>query len=173
MYVRQGMRLLGCSKSCGKIVNGVPYDVIEANEFFVKVQMVPEYKRDMSLCFKTGEAKEREAIATAKLETELVLEHSEVSRFLRLPYSVTYRNSQGITARDKAVMITSLDMPQFDVRSLIVGSSRVTNSKLLYAPTTAQEKRLLESCPEVPDPPSEDEDESEGDREPDFDDDED
>ena len=44
-------------------------------------------------------------------------------------------------------------MPQFDVRSLIVGSSRVTRGNLLFAPTTAQEKQLLQSCPEVADPP--------------------
>ena len=66
---------------------------------------------------------------------------------------MTYRNSQGITARDKRVMITSLNMPQFDVRSLIVGSTRVTRGNLLFAPTTVQEKQLLQSCPEVADPP--------------------
>jgi hypothetical protein len=81
---------------------------------------------------------------------------------------VTYRNAQGLTARDKRVMITSLEMPQFDIRSLIVGSSRVTRGDFLYAPTKDQERRLLESCPNVPDPPDEDVEESE--EEPDYDD---
>ena len=84
---------------------------------------------------------------------QIVLSHRQASQKLRLPYAVTYRNSQGITARDKRVMITSLNMPQCDVRSLIVGSSRVTRGNLLFAPTTAQEKQLLQSCPEVADPP--------------------
>ena len=167
MFVRPGMRLLGCSKSCARIVNGVPYDVIEATDAFVRVRMVPDYKRDFSLSTKTGDALVKEKLATATLEGELTLGHDEVSRLLRLPYSVTYRNAQGLTARDKRVMITSLEMPQFDIRSLIVGTSRVTRGDLLYAPTKDQERRLLESCPNVPDPPDEDVEESE--EEPDYD----
>jgi len=58
-------------------------------------------------------------------------------------------------------------MPQFDIRSLVVGTSRVTRGDLLYAPTKDQERRLLESCPNVPDPPDEDVEESE--EEPDYD----
>ena len=153
MYLRVGMTLLGCTKNSGLIVNGVPYTVVAVTATYVKVQMLPAYKRDLSLSFKTGKAKEREEIAVAKLECELVLSHRQASQKLRLPYAVTYRNSQGITARDKRVMITSLNMPQFDVRSLIVGSSRVTRGNLLFAPTRAQETQLLQSCPEVADPP--------------------
>ena len=81
------------------------------------------------------------------------LNHDETSRWLRLSYCVTYRSAQGITAHDKRVMITSLDKPCFDVRSLIVGSSRVTAASLLYAPTREQEMELLARCPVVADPP--------------------
>ena len=154
MYLRPGMILLGCSRSCAVIINGVPYEVLEVTQWVVKVKMVPEYKRDLSLSSKSGKAKEREEVAIARQEGELVLDHIQASRWLRLPYCVTYRSSQGITARNKRVMITSLRKPCFDVRSLIVGSSRVTSANLLYAPTSKQERELLVLCPAVADPPA-------------------
>ena len=89
----------------------------------------------------------------ARQEGELSLDHKDASKWLRLPYCVTYRSSQGITARNKRVMITSLDKRCFDVRSLIVGSSRVTNANLLHCATSKQEEReLLAQCPAVADP---------------------
>ena len=59
-------------------------------------------------------------------------------------------------------MITSLEKPCFDVRSLIVGSSRVTSANLLHCPTSKQERELLAQCPVVADPRDPDGDESEG-----------
>jgi len=153
MYLKPGMTLLGCSRSCAIIVNGVPYTVVDVSPSFVKVQMVPKYKRDLSLS-KKGKAKEREELAAARQEGQLVLNHDQASRWLRLPYAVTYRSSQGITARDKRVMIMSMDKPMFELRSLIVGSSRVTDDRLLHAPTSVQEKELLSQCPLVPEPPT-------------------
>ena len=93
MYLRPGMILLGCSRSCGKIVNGVPYEVLEVTRTNVKVQMIPKYKRDLSLSSKQGKAKEREEEAVAKQEGPLDLNHDETSRWLRLSYCVTYRLS--------------------------------------------------------------------------------
>ena len=150
------MTLLGCSRSSGRnsrIVNGVPYEVLEVTSAVVIVKMVAAYRRDLSLSVKVGRAREREEVAVAKLQSEIVLTHDEASRWLRLPYALTYRNCQGITARDKRVMLTSLDMRCFDVRSLIVGSSRVTSGSLLFAPTEARESRLLRDCPPVDSPP--------------------
>ena len=83
-----------------------------------------------------------------------MLSHDQASRWLRLPYAVTYRSSQGITARDKRVMIMSMDKPMCELRSLIVGSSRVTDDRLLHAPTSVQEKELLSQCPLVSEPPA-------------------
>jgi hypothetical protein len=154
MYIRPGMVLLGCSRSCAVTTNGVPYMVLEVTLNVVKVKMVPEYRRDLSLSSKTGKAKEREELAVARQEGELALSHAQTSRWLRLGYCVTYRSSQGITARNKRVMLTSLDKRCFDVRSLIVGSSRVTAASLLYVPTSQRERELLASCPAVPDPPT-------------------
>ena len=160
MYLKRGMVLLGCSRSAETIVNGVPYEVMEVNGTAVIVKMVPEYRRDLSLSLKTGSAKVEEDAKVARQEGELSLDHKDASRWLRLPYCVTYRSSQGITARNKRVMITSLDKRCFDVRSLIVGSSRVTSANLLHCPTSKQERELLAQCPVVADPT--DGEESEG-----------
>ena len=157
------MVLLGCSRSAQTIVNGVPYEVLNVTDSLVTVKMVPEYNRDLSLSSKKGKAKEREDKAVADQEGELHLKYKEASRWLRLPYCVTYRSSQGITARNKRVMITSLDLRCFDVRSLIVGSSRVTNANLLHCPTSKQERELLAQCPAVADPKVGEESEAEDD----------
>ena len=58
-------------------------------------------------------------------------------------------------------MITSLDKRCFDVRSLIVGSSRVTDADLLHCPTSKQERALLAQCPVVADPTDGEESEDE------------
>ena len=58
-------------------------------------------------------------------------------------------------------MITSLEKPCFDVRSLIVGSSRVTSANMLHCPTSKQERELLAQCPAVADPKAGEESESE------------
>ena len=84
----------------------------------------------------------------------MVLDHIPASCWLRLPYCVTYRSSQGITARNKREMITSLDKACFDVRSLIGGSSRVTSANVFYTPTSKQERERLAQCPAVADPPA-------------------
>ena len=154
MYIKPGMVLLGCSRSCAVITNGVPYEVLEVTLNVVKVKMVPNYRRDLSTSVKKGKAREREELAAARQEGELVLSHAQASRWLRLPYCITYRSAQGITARDKRVMLMSLDKRAFDVRSLIVGSSRVTDAGLLHVPTSEQERQLLASCPVVPEPPT-------------------
>ena len=133
-------------------MNGVPYEVLNVADSLVTVKMVPEYRRDLSLSSKTGNAKASEDQAVANQEGELPVQYHEASKWLRLPYCVTYRSSQGITARNKRVMITSLDKRCFDVRSLIVGSSRVTNANLLHCATSKQERELLAQCPAVADP---------------------
>ena len=154
------MVLLGCSRSTQTIVNGVPYELLNVTDSLVTVKMVPECRRDLSLS-KTGKAKVNEDKAVADQEGELHLKYHDASRWLRLPYCVTYRSSQGITARNKRVMITSLEKPCFDVRSLIVGSSRVAAANLLYCPTSKQERELLAQCPAVADPKAGEESESE------------
>jgi hypothetical protein len=154
MYLKPGMVLLGCSRSCAVITNGVPYEVLEVTLSIVKVKMVPEYRRDLTLSLKRGKAREREELNVARQEGELILSHAQASRWLRLPYCVTYRSAQGITARNKRVMLVSLDKRAFDVRSLIVGSSRVTSAALLHVATSEQERDLLASCPAVPEPPT-------------------
>ena len=161
MYLKRGMILIGCSRSAQTIINGVPYEVMDVTGTLVKVKMVPEYRRDLSLSSKKGAAKESEDQKVATQEGELHLKYHEASRWLRLPYCITYRSSQGITARNKRVMITSLEKPCFDVRSLIVGSSRVTSANLLHCPTSKQERELLARCPAVADPKAGDESESE------------
>ena len=148
------MVLLGCSRSCAVITNGVPYAALEVTQHVVKVKMVPEYRRDLTLSVKRGKAREREELNVARQEQELVLSHAQASKWLRLPYCVTYRSAQGITARNKRVMLMSLDKRAFDVRSLIVGTSRVTNAALLHVATANQERDLLASCPAVPEPPT-------------------
>ena len=154
MYLRPGMKLIGCANG-EIIVNGVPYDVLRVSRHVVVVKMQVEYNTDLSLSRRTGKAAEAKALKVAKLEGEIALDHRQASRWLRLPYAVTFRNAQGITAREMHVTVMNIDHPHFDVRSLIVGASRVTHGSYLHVPTAAQERAIIENCPEVVDPDDE------------------
>ena len=127
--------------------------MIRVTRATVTVKMLEEYRRDMTLCYKSGKALLAQQEKNEKLEGEVILNHSEASRWLRLPYCLTIRNSQGITVRNTRMMLMSLGVSHFSVRSLIVGSSRVTHGDLLHVPTARQEAALLGKCPEVPLPP--------------------
>ena len=120
MLLNPGMRLLGAGQS-KKVFNGVEYIVREVDERRVVVQAAPEYGG--------GE--------------EIVLNHEDASRYLRLRYAMCYFTVQGRTFRDHILLLDKLS-PQFSVRHLIVGLSRVTAGRLAHIPSRAQELKFVQ-----------------------------
>ena len=122
MFLKRGMRLLGCGDKKKKILNGTEYIVTDIDEDRVVVQSAPEYGG--------GE--------------EITLNFEDASRYLRLRYAMCYFTVQGRTFRDH-ILLLDKHSPNFTVRHLIVGLSRVTAGRLAHIPTGKQERAFLES----------------------------
>ena len=126
MFLRKGMRLLG-SGTCKKILNGTDYIVKDVDEHRVVVELAPEYTQN-----------------THDTQNEVVLNHGDASRYLRLRYAVCYFTIQGRTLRDQHILLLDKASRHFTVRHLIVGLSRVTAGRFAHIPTRKQEADVVE-----------------------------
>jgi len=144
MYLQEGMELLCACKAHPTLVNGVFYAVEGVDHQHVVVRMVDRYKRPR-------ETLDEKAVAKAdKQEGAVTLSHKEASLALRLTYALCYASVQGLTISNKKVLMLDLDHANFDMRTLIVGVSRLTSGKDLFIATEEQEKVLLARTKNVP-----------------------
>jgi hypothetical protein len=131
MWLRPGMRLLGCAGEHRKIVNGAEYIVTDIQKDRVVVDMEAQFRTD-----RQG-------------ETDIALTHEEASSWLRLRYACCYYPIQGRTLREPLLLLDSGGQ-HFTLRHLIVGLSRVTCGSLVHLPTPQQEAAFLRSMPAIP-----------------------
>jgi hypothetical protein len=116
------MRLICCLKARG-LINGVFYSVESVDEDQVCVRVDKEYRTET--------------------DAEITLSHEEAVTALRLSFALCYASVQGLTIRDSHVLMLDTKHHHFDARAMIVGVSRVTDSKYLHVATPAQERALM------------------------------
>jgi hypothetical protein len=160
MWLRAGMQLLCCGKAHPTLVNGVFYNVERVDSETVVVRMDSEYHCDREeLAPKEGDsertqaAKKRALEKADRLEGEIELSHDEASCSLRLSHALCYASVQGLTIRNKHILLLDMEHPHFSVRSLIVGLSRATAGSQVHAAKRDQEDRLMARTKHVPPPP--------------------
>ena len=136
------------------------YDVESVDGEKVVVRMDESYRRDREeLEPKEGDservqaAKKRALEKVEKQEGEIELSHADASRGLRLSHALCYTSVQGLTIRDRHILMLDMEHPHFSVRSLIVGLSRATRGAQVHAATQDQENRLMARTKHVPPPP--------------------
>jgi hypothetical protein len=127
MYLRPGTMLIGCTRSSGRIVNGVWYEVLRVDGQQVVVQ-------------------------DTNRPGEIALTHTDASTTLRLTHALCYASVQGATLRDKEVLLCDTHHPHFTTRMLIVGASRVTGGHRLHIATANQQQALLAGMRDIPEP---------------------
>jgi hypothetical protein len=159
MYIRPGMQLLCCCRSHRTLVNGVFYQVEAVDDTDVVVRMADAYTRDRSTL--DDEARKK----ADQQEGLITLPHKEASKALRLTYALCYASVQGLTLRDKSVLMLDLDSGHFSVRTLIVGLSRVTKASDISVASAEQEMELMGMTKSVPLPRKVAEEDCESDRE--------
>ena len=135
MWIVPGLELIGVSKKSTSIVNGVRYVVEAANDQTVRVRMLPEYRRDLDARPPTRK--------TERLEGSITLAHRDASAWLRLTHCLCYASVQGITVRDKHVVLLDILKGHFGIRPVIVAASRVTDGKYLHAATPQAQANML------------------------------
>jgi hypothetical protein len=94
-----------------------------------------------------------EPVPTEK-EVDVALTHQETSALLRLTYAVVYARIQGRTVADKHVVLLDTRHRHFDVRTLIVGLSRVEMARFVHVPLPMQEVSLMREVRDAPEPPA-------------------
>ena len=139
--------MLCCNKSHATLVNGVFYTVERVDKKVVVVRMDPAYLRDRDAL------DEKAAERADKQEGEVPLSHKDASVSLRLTHALCYASVQGLTIRDRTILMLDAEHPFFSVRAMIVGISRVTDSKQLHVATRAQEEALISRTRPVQPPP--------------------
>ena len=125
----------------------------------VVVRMADAYTRDRSTL--DDEARKK----ADQQEGLITLPHKEASKALRLTYALCYASVQGLTLRDKSVLMLDLDSGHFSVRTLIVGLSRVTKASDISVASVEQEMELMGMTKSVPLPRKVAEEDCESDRE--------
>jgi hypothetical protein len=149
MWLRAGMRLLCCAKSHPTLVNGVFYTVVGVDKREVVVRMDEDYRRDATTL--SGRAAEK----ARRQEGEIALSHRDASLGLRLSHALCYASVQGLTISEQHVLMLDVEHPHFDVRSLIVGLSRVRSARQIHVATAEQERALMARTRAVDPPPKE------------------
>jgi 5-methylcytosine-specific restriction endonuclease McrA len=146
MYLVPEMLLLGVTRKSARIVNGVLYRVLAVDQTTVTVQMTEDYRVDRA-CIDATTARGEKALRRAdRLEAVLVLSHEDASTCLRLTHATTYRSAQGVTIRDRPVLLLDAHHLYFDTRTLIVGLSRVAVGSQLAVATKQQQSAAFGCC---------------------------
>jgi len=70
-----------------------------------------------------------------------------------------------LTIRDRTILMLDTEHPFFSIRAMIVGISRVTDSKQLHVATRAQEEALMSRTRPVDLPPKAEPEESDSEEE--------
>jgi hypothetical protein len=137
MHIVTGMVLQGCSVWNLQVLNGVHYDVLEATDAHIKIQMTERYRKP----------EEERSFAEKKLQGPILLTHAQASKELRLLHCCTYRSAQGATIpRSVPVLMLDTSHEYFDHRTLIVGMSRVEHGSQLRLATLEQQEELFGYC---------------------------
>ena len=84
-----------------------------------------------------------------KQESEIVLSHAEASASLRLIHATTYRSAQGITLKDRPLLLLDTVHAHFEHRMFIVGLSRVASREQLAVATMEQQRDTVGFCGKV------------------------
>ena len=121
----------------------------------VVVRMDEDYRRDATTL--SGRAAEK----AKRQEGEIALSHRDASLGLRLSHALCYASVQGLTISEQHVLMLDVEHPHFDVRSLIVGLSRVRSARQIHVATAEQERALMARTRPVDPPPKEVEAEAE------------
>ena len=150
-------------KTRGTILHGCVYKVVNVTERFVEVEMNREFWKPVSKKLQCqGQApadEDHDSDADDEFSDDeedgedpreypgvVVLGHEDASKYLRLRHALTYASVQGLTMRDKKVVM--LDMARLTMRHLMVASSRVTAGRFLRCASPAAQNRLLEALAE-------------------------
>ena len=149
-----------CCKSHPILVNGVFYVVEEVDDGKVVVRMSKDYTRDRK------DIDEDDAAKADRQEGSIELSHRDASISLRLSHSLCYASVQGLTLTGTSVLMLDTGHGHFNMRSLIVGASRITSARNLHVATADQERAPMARTRPVLEPervaalPPEEEDES-------------
>ena len=116
MFIWKGLELIGCSRGSGKslVVQGVIYVITDITETECHLTMRREYWRDEDV------------------EETVTIELVDACAQLRPSHAICYYTVQGRTVKDRHIVLLDTNHPHFTVRSLIVGLSRVEDSKYLH-----------------------------------------
>ena len=163
MWLTPGMELLGVTKKSTLIINGVRYSVETVNTRMVTVRMLPEFHchvpelpHDATDAMRKSHTAKLQAVA--KVQGPIPLMHRDASAWLRLTHCLCYATVQGITIRDKHLVMLDVLKGHFSIRTLIVAASRVTDGPYLHAATEMQQRAFLRRFvpqAEMPDMPDE------------------
>ena len=147
MHLKPGTTMIGCAAGSKKILSGIEYAVESVNELTVAVTMRRPW-RTSDLIRASMNAKELEA--TVAREDNIVLDHMETSRWLRLGYAITYYSVEGRTIPERVILLLDTGNKHFTVRNLIVGLSRSPLGKMVMIPPLGPENIWLAGKPHVP-----------------------
>jgi hypothetical protein len=148
MWLVPGVELIGASKASTTIVNGYRYVVEAVTTAVVTVRVAPEYRREMEPLAEDATPEQARAHVAErkrldKAEGPITLSHKDASEMLRLTHCLCYATVQGITIRDKKVVLLDVMRGHFGIRTVLVAVSRVTDGRFVGAATAKQQADLV------------------------------